>query len=95
MKKVQIFLLAFTALAFESCKDGKLPNASITGATFGDYVPWAMMVVGALFLAYTGIDQVSNGKAYSDKIKNPAQKRFVFGVGGAILLIMGVVIAFS
>lgn len=94
MKKVHIFLLAITA-AFASCKNGKLPNASITGATFGDYVPWAMMIVGALFLAYTAIDQVSNAAAYSNKSKNPAQTRFVFGVGGAVLLIIGAAIAFS
>lgn len=90
MKKINILLLSMTAI-FASCK-GKLPNASITGATFGDYVPIAMMIVGALFLIYTGVDQVINGKAYNAKTLNPAVKRFVFGVGGAILLVMGFVI---
>ena len=94
MKRIHVFLIAIIA-ALASCRDGKLPNASITGATFGDYIPWAMMVVGGLFLAYTLFDEVTNSTAYSNKVKNPAQKRFVFGVGGAILLIMGVVIAFS
>lgn len=94
MKKVHIFLLAMTA-AFASCKDGKLPNASITGATPWDYVPYVMMVVGGLFMIYCGIDQLKNGEAYTDKKKDPSTTRFVFGVGGAILLVMGFVIAFS
>lgn len=90
MKKTVIFLLAaITMLA--SCS-GKLPNASITGATFGDYVPYGMMIVGGLFLVYTGVDQLINGKAYNAKTLNPAVKRFVFGVLGAILLVMGYVI---
>ena len=94
MKKVHVFLIAMT-VALASCKDGKLPNASITGATFGDYVPYVMMIVGALFLAFTAFDELTNKQAYANKTKNPAQKRFVFGAGGAILLIMGVLIAFA
>ena len=96
MKKVTQFLLGLSVLSFLAitCK-GPLPNASITGATFGDYVPWAMMIVGGLFLGFTLFDEITNREAYSDKIKNPAQKRFVFGVGGAVLLVMGAVIAFS
>lgn len=90
MKKVNILLIAITA-ALSSC-NGKLPNASITGATPWDYVPYGMIILGALFMAYCGIDQLVNGQAYTDKLKNPAQKRFVFGVGGAILLIMGFII---
>lgn len=94
MKKVNILLLAITTL-FASCADGKLPNASITGATFGDYVPYAMMIVGGLFLVYTLINELTNKEAFIAKTKNPAQTRFVFGIGGAILLIMGIVIAFA
>ena len=56
MKKVHIFLISITA-ALSSC-NGKLPNASITGATPWDYVPYAMMILGALFMAYCGIDQL-------------------------------------
>ena len=94
MKKVHLFLIAII-VAFASCKDGTLPNASITGATPWDYVPYGMMIVGGLFLVYCLIDQLKNSAAYSDKLKNPAVTRFVFGVGGAILLVMGFVIAFS
>ena len=90
MKKVHIFLIAITA-ALSSC-NGKLPNASITGATPWDYVPYAMMILGGIFLAFTAFDELMNHSAYVNHTKNPAQKRFVFGVGGAILLIMGFII---
>lgn len=93
MKNSILILMAFIIVS-TGCS-GPLPNASITGATPWDYVPYGMMVVGILFLVYCGIDQLKNGEAYTDKKKNPAQKRFVFGVGGAILLVMGFVIAFS
>lgn len=95
MKQFKILIIFLLAVVlFTSC-DVKLPNASITGATPWDYVPYGMMVVGALFMAYCGIDQLKNSDAYSNKQKNPAVTRFVFGVGGAILLVMGIVIAFS
>lgn len=90
MKKLNMFLASVLALA--SCKDGKLPNASITGATGWDYVPIVMMVLGGLFLLFTTYDELTNSAAYSAKTKNPAQKRFVFGVGGLALLVFGYII---
>lgn len=93
MKKLNFLILTATTL-FASCSK-KLPNASITGATFGDYIPWGMMIVGFLFLIYCLFDQLKNGKDYTNNIKNPAVTRFVFGAGGAILLIMGFVIIYS
>ena len=89
MKKVHIFLLAITA-AFASCKDGKLPWASIQGATFMDYVPIGLIIYGIIGISYTVINEKTNKVAYENKTKNPAVKRFVFGVAGIISLIFGV-----
>ena len=90
MKKITFILL--TIIAFLSSCKGPLPNASITGATPWDYVPYGMMILGGLFLAFTAFDELTNIQAYKDKTKNPAQKRFVFGMGGLVLLVMGFVI---
>ena len=91
MKKLQIFLLAITA-AFASCKDGKLPNASITGATFGDYVPWAMLFAGIAMVIFTAINFWANKQAYVDKTRNAVDIWFWCGVLGILLIIMGFVI---
>ena len=87
MKKVQIFLLAIIA-AFASCKDGKLPNASITGATFGDYLPYVALVLGILSLVYVGITYATDKKITSAKL-------FWFGAGGIIAVVMGLVGIYS
>lgn len=90
MKKITQFLLGLSVLSFLAitCK-GPLPNASITGATFWDYVPYGMMILGGLFLGYITIDFAVNFKAYADKVKTNSTQWFVFGVGGLVLLIMG------
>ena len=92
MKKVQIFLLAITALAFQSCK---LPWASIQGATFMDYVPIGMIIYGVGGLIYTYLNETANKVAYENKTKNPAVKRFVFGWGAVVSLIFGLFWIFS
>lgn len=94
MKKVNVLstvILLFTVF-LASCKNGKLPNASITGATFGDYVPWFMIPIGALMLLFVGYNYLSNKEAYRDKILNPASIWFWCGVLGAILVVMGFVL---
>ena len=82
---MKIFLIACIAsIVFTSCKNGKLPNASITGATPMDYVPIFMMVIGGAALAYSGITYAT-GKTLD------ATKKFWFLYGGAVVFIFGLV----
>ena len=89
MKKLSILLVGMFSLFLASCKDGKLPWASIQGATLIDYLPILLIIFGVVVLAIAGIDQLKNGKAYLDKKKNPAVIRF-WAVGAVIAIVFAV-----
>lgn len=85
MKKLKLLLTTCMATVLLTSCNKELPNASIEGATFMDYVPIFMMVIGGLSLVYTGI-MYATGKTFN------GTKLFWFGVGGAISLVVGFVI---